>query len=123
MKGRTFGAFFKERRAVKGQTLRAFCQKNGFDPGNISKLERGLFAPPDSDEKLSEYAKALGLRHGSAPWYEFFDLAGSQRGEIPHDILSNAEVVRKLPALFRTLRGRKLKKSRFDDFIEQIRRA
>ena len=39
----TFGSYFKELRTKKGRTLRRFCELHGFDPGNISRLERGVF--------------------------------------------------------------------------------
>ena len=71
----SFGEFFKQKRIGLGVTLRQFCQQNGFDAGNISKLERDVFAAPQSEEKLEEYANALKLERGSADWIEFFDLA------------------------------------------------
>ncbi len=104
-------------------TLRQFCEKFGFDGGNISKLERGLLPPPHSRPKLEQYAEALGLRKGTAPWYEFFDLAAASRGQIPEEILSNENLVRKLPLLFRTLRGEKVPEEKLDELIETIRKA
>lgn len=118
-----FGEYFKQRRIESGQTLRSFCLDNGFDPGNISKLERSLLAPPQSESKLTEYASALGIEPGSDAWYEFFDKAAAERGRIPEDILSDAEVVDKLPVLFRTLRGKKVKKSDLLSLVEKIRRT
>ena len=51
-----FGQYFKKMRQKRGLTLRKFCFKHGIDPGNISKLERGIISPPRSREKLEEYA-------------------------------------------------------------------
>ena len=118
-----FGAFFREMRARAGLSLREFCLAHGFDPGNISKLERGLLPPPESGEKLEEYAKALRIKKGSENWYVFFDLAAAERGRIPEDILSDEEVVSKLPVLFRTLRGQRVDEAALDDLVERIRRA
>ena len=123
MARKTFGELFKERRIETGRTLRAFCEEYGFDPGNISKLERGLFPPPDDDTKLAEYAAALHLRPGGEAWIEFFDLAAAEKGKLPKDLLSDAELVEKLPVLFRTLRGQKLSEARLDALVEKIRRA
>jgi transcriptional regulator with XRE-family HTH domain len=123
MKKSAFGAFFKERRIRQKMTLRQFCEEHGFDPGNMSKLERGLLPPPESEAKLTEYAKALGIRRGSDTWYEFFDLARASRGKIPPDILSKRDVVARLPLLFRTLRGQKVSKEKLDQLVEMIRRA
>ncbi len=119
----TFGEFCKARRLGQGETLRAFCEKNGFDPGNISKLERGRMPPPASEEKLSQYARALGMEPPMKEWVEFFDLAAVCRGEIPADLLSDEEVVSRLPVLFRTLRGDRVDEKQLDDLIDRIRRA
>ena len=118
-----FGNLMKKLRVDKEITLREFCQANGFDPGNYSRLERGLFPPPQKESLLEKYATALGLKRGSDEWLEFFDLAAAARGEIPKDILSDEEVVRKLPVVFRTLRGSALSPDKLDDLINKIRRS
>ena len=100
----SFGAYFKDRRIAAGKTLRAFCQEHGFDPGNISKLERGRMSPPESEAKLTEYAEALGLKRGSDEWYEFCDLAAAEAGRLPADLQSDAEVLKRVPVLFRAVR-------------------
>jgi len=118
-----FGAFFKELRIGQKVTLRQFCQGHGYDPGNISKLERGLLPPPDSEAKLAEFAKALKIRRGSDAWYQFFDLARAARGKLPPDVLRKRDVVARLPLLFRTLRGQKVSAQKLNELIEMIRRA
>jgi len=123
MKGSIFGSYFKEVRIKRRLTLRQFCEKFGFDPGNISKLERGLLPPPQSKIKLEQYAQALGLRKGSSAWYEFFDLAAASRGQIPEEILADDKLVKKLPVLFRTLRGEKVPEEKLDELIETIRKG
>ena len=120
---RTFGTFFREMRGKAGLSLREFCLENGFDPGNISRLERGLLPPPESHEKLDQYAKALGVKKGSDDWYTFYDLAAAERGRIPKDVLNDEEIVERLPVLFRTLRGQRVDDEALDDLIERIRRA
>lgn len=116
-----FGAYFKELRLKTGLTLREFCLKHGLDPGNLSRLERGLVTPPQGREKLEEYAQFLGLKKGSDEWYQFFDLASTEAGRIPEDVLSDEEVVAKLPLLFRTLRGQKVPEDKLDELIRKIR--
>jgi transcriptional regulator with XRE-family HTH domain len=118
-----FGTFFKELRIAQKVTLRQFCETHGYDPGNVSKLERGLLAPPESDAKLTEYAKALKIRRGSDTWYQFFDLARAARGKLPPEILRKRDVVARLPLLFRTLRGQKVSERKLNELIEMIRRA
>lgn len=118
-----FGEYFKSKRIEKGLTLRKFCELNGFDPGNISKIERGMLPPPKSGEKLEKYALSLGLKRGSDDWLEFFDLAAASKGEIPADILDDSELVKKLPLIFRTIRGKKVPSRKLDDLIETVRKA
>lgn len=119
----TFGSHFKELRVRKGWTLRRFCEANGYDPGNISRLERGIFPPPESPQKLREYAHALGLAEGRDEWIEFFDRAAAARGQIPADLQADEELVARLPVLFRTLRGRKVTPEKLDKLVEMIRRG
>src|SRR5262245_20240202 len=68
-----FGSFFREVRKGLGVNLREFCRRNSFDPGNISRLERGLSRP--SPELLGEYANALRLKEGSVERERFMRLA------------------------------------------------
>lgn len=118
-----FGDLLKIRRRMLGKTLRDFCLENGFDPGNYSKLERGRFPPPQKTELLEKYATALGLRRQSEEWLEFFDLAAATRGELPKDLLGDDELIAKLPALFRTLRGSQVSSEKLDELIEKVRGA
>ena len=118
-----FGEFFRLLRAKNRLSLREFCLVNGYDPANISRLERGLLPPPESREKLEAYAKALRIKEGSDDWYTFFDLAAAERGRIPQDVLKDSELVGMLPVLFRTLRGQRVDPDALDDLVERIRRA
>jgi transcriptional regulator with XRE-family HTH domain len=120
---RAFGELFKSLRVQSGQTLRRFCQSHGFDPGNVSKLERGLLPPPQSPDKLGEYALALGLSAESRELAEFVDLGLACSGQIPADVMRDEELVARLPALLRTVSGKKLSSKQLDEFIETIRRA
>lgn len=117
-----FGEFFKEKRIEKGFTLRMFCKKFGFDPGNVSKMERGLLNPPASREKLEKYTSYLGIEKGSDAWIEFFDRASACKGEIPTEILENDELMKSLPLIFRTFRSKKVSKKVVNDLIERIKR-
>jgi transcriptional regulator with XRE-family HTH domain len=118
-----FGEFVKARRQARRLTLRVFCEKNGFDPGNMSRLERGLVHPPHDEKKLSQYALALGLSAGTGDWQEFFDRAAAARGEIPRDLMADDAVVEKLPVLVRTLGGCPVPLEKLDDLIAKIRRS
>jgi transcriptional regulator with XRE-family HTH domain len=70
-----FGAFFREIREGLGLSLREFCRRTGFDPANVSRLERGLLPSPKSEKVLTGYAKGLKLKPKSAEWERFMTLA------------------------------------------------
>lgn len=101
-----FGEYFHALRERSGSmTLREFCSKHNLDPGTISKMERGLLPPPRSLPKISALAATVGITEESPEWQEFLDMAYAARGEIPPDLASEEDVVQRLPAIFRTLRG------------------
>ena len=118
----TFGDYFRALRARLNLPLRQFCLENGYDPGNISKLERGVLRPPASPQKLEEYAHALRLQPGSEEWSTFMDLAAVARRQIPEDIMADEAIVRRLPLVFRTLRGQKVEDD-LDALLNKIRGA
>lgn len=117
-----FGSFFKEKRRKLGFTLREFCRVNGLDPGNISKIERGLLAPPQSKEILAKYASALEIREGNDDWLVFCDLAATSAGKIPPDIVSNEQIMNALPVLFRSARRKTLDEQDLRKLVESIKR-
>ncbi len=122
MNGRTkFGEFFKEKRIALGLTLREFCRKNGFDPGNISRLERGILPPPHGEEQRIRYAEALEIRKGSDDWLQFFDYAATGLGQVPYDIMSDELLLAKLPLLFRTVRGADLSREELENMIDVLK--
>lgn len=86
-----FGAFFRARRNALGLSLREFCRQSGLDPGNISRLERGLLPPPRSPDILLAYATALKLAPKSHDWETLQALAIQEN--LPKGILA----VRKKP--------------------------
>jgi transcriptional regulator with XRE-family HTH domain len=115
-----FGEYFKKKRLGIGKTLRQFCLENGLDPGNISKIERGILRPPQSRDKLVHYAKCLGIIEGSDEWLEFFDVARTDAGRIPDDLLADRNIVAKLPLVFRTLKGQKLTEEQLEKFAREL---
>ncbi len=81
--GNEFGRFFRNRRTALGLNLSEFCRRNGFDKGNISRLERGVKAPPVSPGLLRSYANALRLHPDSEDWQAFMRHAAIARGKLP----------------------------------------
>jgi transcriptional regulator with XRE-family HTH domain len=119
----TFGDFFKEKRIALKKTLRQFCAENKLDPGNISRLERGLMPPPQGSDKLEEYARYLQIKKGSDDWYKFFDLARIEAGRIPDELLKDEDILASLPILFRTLRGQKISEKKLEKLVELIKKS
>jgi transcriptional regulator with XRE-family HTH domain len=118
-----FGKLMKSLRIKAGLTLREFCDTNGLDPGNYSRLERGLLPPPQKKSLLEKYAQAVGLVPDSDEWTEFFDTAAASRGEVPPDLMTNEQIVEKLPLVFRTIRGSRMTKKGLDDLIAKIKES
>ena len=118
--GVLFGGYFKKKRLEMRKTLRQFCLENGLDPGNISKIERGILPPPQSREKLAHYAKCLGIVEGGDEWLEFFDIARTDTGRIPEDLLADKNIVAKLPLVFRTIKGQKLTGEQLEKFARAL---
>lgn len=100
-----FGNFFRASRKALGVNLREFCRRNGFDPGNLSRLERGLASPPSAPEGLDVYAAALKLARGTELWSRFYELAAAETGRIPPELMADEAAIGRLPHLFRQLRS------------------
>lgn len=111
----TFGEFFKEKRLALGKTLREFCQENGLDPGNISKIERGKMSPPT--DKLEEYALYLNVK--DSEFETFKDLAFANAGKIPDD-LRDGEITARLPIFFRALRNKEFSEEKLRELARKI---
>ncbi len=118
-----FGDFIKERRASQGISLREFCRKIGLDPSNWSKVERSLLYPPRNELLLKKIAKLLKIEIGSKMWIEMKDNAQIDAGRIPEDILSDADLARSLPLLFRTLRDDRPTPEDLDRVFELLRKG
>ena len=111
-----FGDYFRSKRISLGLTLRTFCERFGYDPGNISRLERNILPPTLDDEKLSGYAIALQIKRDSQEWVLFHDLAYTAKNSIPKDLRSDNPNF--LPAFFRTVRNKKMDKQKLQELIK-----
>ena len=118
-----FGDFFKRKRRELGVSLREFCRQNDLDPGNMSKVERGVLPPPEGHDKLADYARMLDIKEGTDEWLTFFDLAAASRGRIPDELMEDERVVRALPIMFRTLRKDKITDEEVERLMKVVGRA
>ena len=117
-----FEDLFSAKRKALGKTLREFCRENGFDAGNISKIERGILTPPQSKEKRLQYASALGIKEGSDDWLEFCDLATISAGKIPTGIVSDKELMAEVPILFRSIRKEGVEKAKIQELLKALKK-
>lgn len=117
-----FGEFFRSKRMTLSLTLRAFCERYGYDPGNISRLERNILSPTLDDEKLAGYAAALKIPRDSEEWVMLCDLAHTAKGQIPEDVKSDKDATNLLPAFFRTMRNKKLNKNKLEKLIKLLKK-
>jgi transcriptional regulator with XRE-family HTH domain len=117
-----FGEFFKSKRIQLGLSLREFCKVHGLDPGNLSRLERGLSKPPEARDKLEAYATFLKIKRGTDDWYQFFDLAAACKGEIPEEFIKDKELLENLPLIFRTFRNKKISRELVREFVQRLKK-
>jgi transcriptional regulator with XRE-family HTH domain len=95
MSDNAFGSRIRQRRLAlraddRAFSLRAVAQAIGVEPSYLSKVERGLQAPP-SEEKVRALARVLG---------EDPDVLLALAGKVSSDLL---RVIRKRPQLFSQL--------------------
>lgn len=113
-----FGEFFRQRRKARGASLREFCRQHGFDPGNISRLERGILKPPQSTVLLHEYGTALSLKPGSAEWNRLMDLAAAETGRLPPEIAENPQASAKLTDVLGAFRRERRKEGTWTSALD-----
>lgn len=118
-KNMKFGDYAKDRRIAAGLTLRSFCRDVSVDPSNWSKIERGVLPPPDEAGFLSRVADVLAL--GDDGKMELADLAAIARGQIPTD-LKEEELLSKMPAFFRAIRGQEYTAEDFDKLLSGVKK-
>jgi len=82
---------YKGEEAGKGVSLREFCKQIEVDASNWSKVERGLLAPPQDEQRLRRIARVLNIEIGS-PYGEMKDKAAIDAGIIPEDIRTDEKV-------------------------------
>lgn len=118
-----FGEYVKKVRLERDLSLREFCRQLGEDPSNWSKIERGVLLPPQDSAKLKKIAAVLGIAVGSNQWQELTDAASVGAGAIPDYIMQDAEVVRMLPAFFRTVGSVKPNQEEVGELLTALKKA
>lgn len=114
-----FNEYFRTRRIANNMTLRFFCNRFGFDPAYISRLETEKLKPPEEQDKLKALALALDIKEDTADWVKFFDLAYESRSEIPEDIKKNVpQIISLLPIFLRTKDNKKISKEKVQQLLD-----
>ena len=117
-----FGKDLKDLRIKKELGLRQVCKLTDYDPSNWSKIERGKISPPSDARTLTKWARILGISKKER-LQQFVDQARIAQGIIPNDLMTQEQIVKLLPAFFRTLRNKKPTKEEIDKLIELIKDA
>lgn len=99
-----FGGYITTLRTSRGITLREFCRRTGFDPSNWSKIERSIISPPKSKITIESILDAIGIEVGTEEYNTALDLGLLE--SIPEDFQEEKNVLKDLPVLFRTVRGK-----------------
>jgi transcriptional regulator with XRE-family HTH domain len=115
----TFGPFIKEARISARLTLREFSRQMGVDPSNWSKIERDVTPPPLDDAFFTCLCEVLSLGPDALALAK--DTAALSRGQIPAD-LQQAEILAKMPAFFRAIRGQEYDENDLKEMIEGVRK-
>lgn len=117
----TFGEFLRACRLKAGLGLRTFAEAAELKPSNLSAIEHGRQAPPQSHAVLSRIADALGLPKEARDRQRLFDLAAKQRpGTPPSDVAAFAARTPGVTVLLRTIENRRLSTQELERLTEYV---
>jgi len=119
-KKNSFGVKLRNLRLDRSLSIRELCKTTGYDPSNWSKIERGVLPPPIRKNILIRWAKALGLVLKDEI-REFIDIAQLSQGIVPEDLQNDKNLIKTLPAFFRTIRNEKPSKEEIDELIKLLK--
>lgn len=115
-----FTEIMKQRRMELGYTIRKFAVAKGLDAGYLSRLENGLIQPPADRDKVENLARALEFKEGSKEWSDFIDAVAIARAEVPMDLRANENLMKVLPAFYRSVRKEKFDEVDVEELINLI---
>lgn len=100
-----------------------FAQKYGFNQGNISRIENGLMRAPQDPDRVDAYARALGLKKGTAEWVRFHDLAKASNRTFEIFNITNDSVLEAFPILMRELDKDTVTKDHLEKLIDLVKKV
>jgi transcriptional regulator with XRE-family HTH domain len=104
-----FGEYLRACRLKAGIGLRIFAEAAELKPSNLSAIEHGRQAPPQSHAVLTRMADALRLPPESRERRRLFDLAVAHKpGALPPDVAAFAARTQGVPVLLRTIENKRL---------------
>lgn len=101
MASNRFGELLRRTREAQGIALRDYARRAKFDPSYISRVERGLEAPPTRFPQLARLADALTLLPGSEARSAFLVAAALDTGRLPEWLLVDENAARMLAETIR----------------------
>ena len=113
-----FGMFLKKHMTSKQITLRELARRTSIDPGNLSRIERGIAYPPQKEETLIKIA--LGLKLTDMETQELIDKAFIENGKLPKN-LKHVKEIEAIPLLLRSIENKKLTEEQIENLIEIIK--
>ena len=120
-KRETFGEYLRACRLKAGLGLRTFAEAADMKPSNVSAIEYGRQAPPQSEAVLRRVAAALGLPPASEERRRLADLAVKHKpGALPPDVAAFAGRTRGIPVLLRTIENKRLTKADLKRLAEYV---
>ena len=121
VKRQTFGGYLRACRLKAGMGLRTFAEASGMKPSNVSAIEYGRQAPPQSEAVLRRLADALGLPAASEERRRLADLAVKHKpGTLPPDVAAFAGRTAGIPVLLRTIENKRLTKADLKRLAEYV---
>ena len=114
-----YGEKLKDLRIAAKLTLREFAKKIGGDPGNWSKIERGLMRPPSDAATYKQLRRVLGIPDETVN--ELLSVA--QAMKILPCQFSESELMQYMPVLLRRANGEPLSKEDADRLVKWIKKT
>ncbi len=113
----TFGEFIKEKRQIKGFTLRSFADKIGIAPAYMSDIEKSKRNAP-TKEILDKMIDRLGL--SSDEISELYDLAAKSKDTVAQDLKEYVSDIQAVRVALRKAKELNLKEAEWLKIIDEI---
>lgn len=115
-----FAKLVKSRRELLCLSSRDLANQLGLKPSDWNRIERAVQLPPKTHEFALELASALMIEENSTEYVELVNaLRAASLRERP--LLSDEQLLSRLPIIFRTKDGKKPSKTELGRLAEKLR--